>query len=135
MMFGYARSNTNGPTAAYNFRHGCDKWSVTIRNWSAVGVEPGVVSAPLLRVLSANPFRGTVALRVEPPAAGRALARVHDAHGRLVRTLVDGELTAGGRDLAWDGRSDGGTRCPTGIYFVRAEVAGSAVSARVVRID
>ena len=42
---------------------------------------------------------------------------VHDASGRLVRTLVDEEAGPGSYTAAWDGTDDAGQRLPGGTYF------------------
>jgi hypothetical protein len=81
-----------------------------------------------------NPSSELVRLRVYMPSAGECAARVHDARGRLVRVLHDGPAGAGYLDLPWDGRDGGGRETPSGIYFVRARVAGKDVEAKVVRI-
>ncbi len=44
---------------------------------------------------------------------------VFDAVGRLVRTLLDGRVQPGQLQLAWDGRSSGGSDVAAGIYLVR----------------
>jgi flagellar hook assembly protein FlgD len=44
---------------------------------------------------------------------------VFDLRGRLVRTLVDGALTAGRHEVLWDGRSDAGQEQPSGVYLSR----------------
>ena len=52
--------------------------------------------------------------------------------GRLVRTLVPGEaIAAGRRDLTWDGHNSAGAPSPSGIYFLRAEMDGKAMTQRV----
>ncbi len=56
---------------------------------------------------------------------------VHDARGRLVRTLAGGVHEAGSHELTWQGDDDAGRRLESGVYLVRA-VAGGAV--RTVKI-
>lgn len=44
---------------------------------------------------------------------------LYNASGRLVRTLVDGLVTAGSHTVYWNGRTAGGERVGSGIYFYR----------------
>jgi flagellar hook assembly protein FlgD len=44
---------------------------------------------------------------------------IYDVRGRLVRTLVDGPLSATEHRLAWDGRDGTGNPVASGVYFCR----------------
>ena len=59
---------------------------------------------------------------------------VFDLSGRLVRTAFDGELPAGTHEMRWDGRSAGGGRAPTGVYFLRATAGRDVAVARTVMV-
>ncbi|MCU0607666.1 MAG: T9SS type A sorting domain-containing protein [Candidatus Edwardsbacteria bacterium] len=48
------------------------------------------------------------------PAAGRTSLTVYNQIGQAVRTLVDGQLTAGKHRISFDGRG-----LPNGAYFYR----------------
>jgi len=103
LKFGYARSNVNPGSIAANFRGGIDNWSVHVIS-GVVGVTPSSAAATL-RLVGPNPFRTSVAYQA--PGA----VRVHDAAGRLVRTLARGTST-------WDGADDAGRALPAGLYFL-----------------
>ncbi|MCP4437932.1 MAG: hypothetical protein GY810_03230 [Aureispira sp.] len=47
---------------------------------------------------------------------------VYDAHGRMVRRLVNGELLADEGTFQWDGARDDGTKARIGIYIILAEI-------------
>jgi flagellar hook assembly protein FlgD len=52
--------------------------------------------------------------------------RIYNVAGRLVRTLVSGELAAGAYQRVWDGRDESGSLVGSGVYFYRlATVAGT----------
>jgi hypothetical protein len=72
-----------------------------------------------------NPFDRSSTMRFSLPARSRAMLRIHDIAGRVVRTLVDAELGAGFQSITWDARDDQGTRVPGGTYFARLMVAGT----------
>lgn len=86
----------------------------------ASAVEDG--APPLRTVLhgaSPNPFNPQTVIRYELAAPGRVRLRVHDAAGRLVRTLVDERQEPGRRTVAWDGRDAAGRRLASGVYLCR----------------
>ncbi len=91
--------------------------------------------APDLRLAaSPNPFRGGATLRFAVPRPGRVRLAVHDAAGRLVRSLLDAPHAAGPVALRWDGTSDAAARVADGVYFVRLEADGLRQSAKLVRV-
>ncbi|MFT5374777.1 MAG: hypothetical protein ACI906_001597 [Candidatus Latescibacterota bacterium] len=65
-----------------------------------------------------NPFNaGTVIPFHAPEAATDASLRIYNLQGQLVRTLFSGPITAGSRQVRWDGLSDHGTEAASGAYF------------------
>lgn len=64
-----------------------------------------------------NPFGPATAIRFDLPASERVKVSVHDAQGRLVRTLVDGVREAGSHALEWNGHDEAGRPIPGGVYF------------------
>jgi flagellar hook assembly protein FlgD len=57
---------------------------------------------------------------------------VYDVAGRLVRTLVNGEVRTGTSTVVWDGTDHGKRAVASGIYFCRLEWNGRGKSARLV---
>lgn len=47
---------------------------------------------------------------------------IYDAHGRIVRNLVNGELLADEGSFQWDGARNNGTKTRIGIYIILAEI-------------
>lgn len=64
-----------------------------------------------------NPFNPQTAIRYDLPSSGRAQLFVLDVNGRLVRTLVNEEQTAGSHSVVWNGRDDAGNAVASGVYF------------------
>jgi hypothetical protein len=68
-----------------------------------------------------NPFGiGSEATSIRfsvPSSSERAVLRVYDVSGRLVRTLVDGAREGDQCVAVWDGRNERGARVAAGIYF------------------
>ena len=103
-----------------------------------LGSDPGSVGdaphalALQLRPAGPNPTAGAATLRLELPRTARVDARVFDASGRQVRTLVDRVLAAGSHPLVWDGCDGAGRSVAAGIYWIRARAEGRQLSERMV---
>jgi photosystem II stability/assembly factor-like uncharacterized protein len=84
---------------------------------------PQIAGAELLQS-SPNPVVSNTRIGFTLPRDGRARLTVFDVAGRRVRTLADGEWTAGRHEVPWDGTDDGGRRVPAGNYRYRLELPG-----------
>ena len=87
--------------------------------------------APALRGAFPNPFNPRTDIAFDLPRATTCRLQVFDAAGRLVRTLVDGPRSAGRHTVTWDGRDDGGTARPSGLYLVRLATPGANLTRKV----
>ena len=90
----------------------------------------GAAPACGLRGNYPNPFNPATTIRFELPRAGHARLSVHDAAGRLVRTLVDGRLAAGTHEVPW--RAEG---LASGIYLSRLKAGGTVTTAKMLLIE
>ena len=100
-------------------------------------VEPSPLpSRAGLRLVGANPFRSRLEVEATlvPARAEQASLEVLDASGRRVRTLLEGEAWTGARIVAWDGKTEGGGRAPSGIYWIRFRAGDSVLTERAVLI-
>jgi hypothetical protein len=82
-----------------------------------------------------NPFNPRTTVWLDIPRAGGATLAVHDLHGRLVRTLVSGQMNAGRHPVVWDGLDDRGAQTPSGVYLVRLVTADGAQRAVKVTLS
>ena len=57
---------------------------------------------------------------------------IYDAAGRLVRTLLSENKTAGTYATSWNGRDDGGTEVSSGVYFCALRAADLRQTKKVV---
>ena len=64
-----------------------------------------------------NPFNPSTTIRFALPEAGAVSLSIYDPMGRLVRTLVSGEIPAGSHRVVWDARDDSGVRVASGLYL------------------
>ncbi len=66
-----------------------------------------------------NPFNPTTVIEFALPKTCQVSLDVFDIIGRKVRTLVAGTLTAGRRQVIWDGSNTDGSAMASGVYFYR----------------
>ncbi len=79
-----------------------------------------------------NPFNPRTVVSFDVPRDGRARVAIYDLAGRLVRRLVDGNLTAGRHTVTWDGADDAGRSAAAGVYLLRLADGSAAVSVKLV---
>jgi hypothetical protein len=91
-----------------------------------------VAGARLLEPAAPNPFRTQTRVAYTVPAPGRVRLGVYDVQGRCVREIADAKRAPGQYAATWDGRNAAGAELPSGIYFVRLEVAGQVTAQKVV---
>ena len=65
-----------------------------------------------------NPFAATTEIEFTLSERSRVTLKIYDVSGRLVRVLMDRELSAGPHDgVRWDGRDDVGDPVASGVYL------------------
>jgi hypothetical protein len=131
----YAGGEFTNSTGGFPSGSGWDSIFETFVAASVTGVE--VASGPLLAGLvlersRPNPLSDAGAIRFALPAPGPASLRVYDLGGRLVRTLVSGDLAEGSHEVTWRRDSDRGEHVAAGVYFYRLVAGGETRSERVV---
>ncbi len=101
-------------------------------NASLADVSPAEAASPLAMAIAPNPAPGATRISFDLPNEGPVDVRMHDLGGRVVRILHEGSLPAGSHQLAWDGRDDGGSALPAGVYWARVHSRAGATARRVV---
>ena len=66
-----------------------------------------------------NPFNPETTIQYALPAESSVTLAIYNTMGQRIRTLVDGEQTAGHHRSAWDGRDDTGQAAASGLYLCR----------------
>ncbi len=80
-----------------------------------------------------NPFTAGTEIAYSVPAGpGRVELSIYNVAGRLVTTLVDGEVAPGGSAASWDGTDANGERVVSGIYFARLRAGGRTDETKMV---
>ena len=85
------------------------------------GMYPGGYGFMLGGPNPANPQTKLIYVLPQTANGARVSLRVYDVSGRLVRTLVSRNETAGAHASVWDGTDDSGRHVSSGAYFARIE--------------
>jgi hypothetical protein len=80
---------------------------------------------------SPNPSSGGTRISFTVPSATTASLSIYDVKGRLVRTLLSGQVSAGAHDVEWDGMTSGGSDVAPGIYMAILQVGGERVVSKL----
>jgi subtilisin family serine protease len=92
---------------------------------------PQTPAAPSLAQNHPNPFNPATTIAFSVPRAGRVSLAVYDMAGRVVRTLVDGDLSAGPHAVTWRGRTDQGAVASSGLYFYKLRTADTTITRKM----
>jgi hypothetical protein len=84
-----------------------------------------------LRQNQPNPFNPRTTIKYDLPTSGPVRLSVFDLAGRLVRTLVDGNMPEGSHESDWDGRDAAGREVGSGSYLARLEFGGKVETVRM----
>jgi flagellar hook assembly protein FlgD len=79
-----------------------------------------------------NPFNPRTTISFTAPEPGHVKLAVYSPDGRLVRTLVDGSLPAGFKEVSWDGKDASGVPVSSGVYFYRLETGKQTLARKMV---
>ena len=77
-----------------------------------------------------NPFNPSTTIGFSVSQSGQVMLEIYDVTGRLVRTLISGNVTAGQHTAHWDGRDDRGSSVGSGVYFYRLGAGANSVASR-----
>ncbi|MBU1680566.1 MAG: T9SS type A sorting domain-containing protein, partial [Bacteroidetes bacterium] len=76
-----------------------------------------------------NPFNPTTIVSYALPTNSGVTLKIYDMLGKEVKTLVEGEQSAGIHNISWDGANNYGVRVSSGTYIYRIQ-AGEFVQAK-----
>ena len=103
-----------------------------------VGVAlPGASHPPLelnVEENAPNPFTQSTRIRFGLSSPSRAILRVYEASGRVVRTLLDEPRPGGPNEVTWDGIDGEGNRVPSGVYFFQLQAGTRSETKKAVLV-
>ena len=102
------------------------------------GGKMAVDEAPEVYFLSQsypNPAMGRVSISYGLPKASRVDLMVYDITGRVVKTLVSGEETAGYKNADWNLTDEAGNRVARGIYFYKLSAGNFKATKKLIVIE
>ncbi|MCK4513203.1 hypothetical protein KAW64_15755, partial [bacterium] len=88
----------------------------------------------VLSLALANPAHGECRMALSGQPGVRAVARVYNAAGKLVRTVFEGNLSAGTTEIVWDGLNDANAGVASGVYFATVEAEHERVTRKLAYI-
>jgi subtilisin-like proprotein convertase family protein len=104
-----------------------NSWGLTIEVGAAAPTPDEGDFAKKTKMLAnaPNPFNPRTVIAFELGRPGPVRLNIFDLRGRLVRSLVDGEMPAGGHQVTWDGLDRAGKAAASGIYFTKLVAEGA----------
>jgi hypothetical protein len=82
-----------------------------------------------------NPFNPMTRIAYSTKETGPVTIEVYNVAGKVVRTLLDTELEAGAKGfVVWDGTSEAGEKCASGVYFYRIAAPGFTESHKMIML-
>jgi hypothetical protein len=97
--------------------------------------EAGAAVMPASRLRVSTLVRNGARIYYEIDRPCRATLTVYDQSGRVVRTLVSGQMRAGRYAAAWDGRDERGQPAGSGVYFCRLQAGGFTAARKLVKTE
>jgi hypothetical protein len=98
--------------------HGKGVYSINVSASSPAGDLPASGGVVLSQNVP-NPFNPRTVISFSLPSDALVSLEVYDIGGRLVKTLLQGNVSAGQHDAHWDGTDDRGRAVSTGMYLYR----------------
>ena len=97
-------------------------------------VDGAPLALNLLHACSPNPFNPQTKISFEMASDAHASLRIFDAAGRLVKTLVNEQRSAGIHSVNWNGRDQAGRSAAAGVYLYSFETGESVQTRRMTLV-
>jgi hypothetical protein len=79
-----------------------------------------------------NPFNPQTTIGFDLVKSGEVKLTVFDITGRLVTTLIDGEMSAGRHEVVFDSRTSDSSMLASGVYFYRLSSDGTSSTRKMI---
>ncbi len=81
-----------------------------------------------------NPFNSSTLIKFQIKRAAKTVVRIFNVRGQHIKTLVNGELTAGVHEIKWTARNERGKEVGSGVYLIQLEMEGSILIRKILLI-
>lgn len=119
-----------------------DWQSITVQNGDILPIRLGVnvvgiqeLNIPVEYELAANypnPFNPITFIDYAMPEKAHVEMTIYDMNGRIVKTLLDQEMTAGYHTVRWDGCNENGVKVGSGLYIYRLHSGNTVLSQKML---
>jgi len=79
-----------------------------------------------------NPFNPSTMISFSLPSEGHVMVNIYDITGRLVSTLVDGNLSSGYHQVSWDGTDMFNSSVSAGLYIYSLQSESVSLTRKMV---
>ncbi len=84
--------------------------------------------------LSPNPFYTTADIQYNVIRAGKVKVDVYNIKGQHIKSILEETKSSGSYQLIWDGKDKAGNKVAPGIYFMRLEADGKALTKKMLKL-
>jgi len=126
---GHSFTNLGTGWAAYT------EGEIMIRSIVYTGSSNGGELNPALTLAASNypnPFNPTTTIAYSVPTNGMTSVKIYNLKGQEVSTLVNNEMAEGNHSVVWNGTDFNGKPVSSGLYFVRVQNNGNAVTRKML---
>jgi hypothetical protein len=88
-----------------------------------------------LRQNTPNPFSSSTLIAFDLPVQGRVTVEVIDVSGRVVCTLLDDVMPAGGHSVTWNATGAENRGVGSGVYFIRMTAGDFKATRKILRLE
>jgi len=103
-----------------------DTVMVTVMNNLTIGTDPFPTEFKLFNPYP-NPFNPSTTIRYSTETSDATSLHIYDINGRIVETLVQGEIEPGTHKIYWNASQQ-----PSGLYFVRLESGSKTQTQKLI---
>lgn len=83
--------------------------------------QPGVIADYTLHQNFPNPFNPSTTISFDLAGRETVQLSIFNSLGQKIKTLANGDFSAGSHQLQWDGRDEAGQVAPAGVYYYRLQ--------------
>lgn len=110
--------------------HGKGVFKATVTTDVETDAQPALPGSVVLHKNYPNPFNPVTHFTYDLKNPVSVSLTIYDLRGRKIRTLVDGAVQNGSREVTWDGTDDAGRAVSSGVYIYRLKAGGAVQSGR-----